>query len=139
MDEKNLNINISLPSNKDSLHLIEELLLDFRKSHSMSDENFNNLIVSVTEGINNAIIHGNKYSNDKSIGFQLNLNGNRISIIIMDQGEGFDSEEVSDPRLPENLLKGNGRGVFIIKNLMNETEFINTGNGTKLFMTLNID
>lgn len=118
----------------------------------LDDEAFHNLVIVITEGFNNAVKHGNKFDPTKQVQIginvkeksnnltskevtndvnqevnqEVNLKDYEIEIEIYDEGEGYEIDNVEDPRLPENLLKSGGRGVFLIK------EFSKTVTYTKL-------
>jgi len=81
--------------------------------------------VAIRECVINAIKHGNHHDLSKRVfvEFATLLNGvPQITIRVRDQGEGFDPETIADPLAPENLLKGSGRGIFLIRNFMDEVE-----------------
>ncbi len=104
-------------SNKDIVKIFEPVFQDFKSKTTIGDELFYKLMLVVTEGLNNALCHGNCYDENKFIGVKLEFDGEWISCKISDQGEGFDASAIADPRQPENLLKEGGRGVFLMKNL----------------------
>lgn len=135
MTASKINKKIVLPSEKTSITKIEPVLSEIKKEHNIPDENFYNIMIAVTEAVNNAIIHGNKQNPNKKVNFSIEANEQLINITIEDQGEGFNPNELEDCLKPENLLKDGGRGVFIIKELMDSVQIQNTGNGTKLKMT----
>jgi serine/threonine-protein kinase RsbW len=89
-------------------------------------------MISVTECISNAIIHGNQGNKDKLVHLELNMEGNQLNFIIEDEGEGFDLEVLQDPTAPENLEKPGGRGIFLIRHLSDEVKFENGGKKTVL-------
>jgi serine/threonine-protein kinase RsbW len=126
--------NLKLPSSKTSVRSLEPLLGEIRKKHKIEEDKFYNVMIAVTEAVNNAIIHGNKLCKDKEVLFNIQADSDKITITVQDEGEGFDPDLVDDCLVPENLMKDGGRGVFIIKELMDEVEFIDTGSGTKIQM-----
>lgn len=126
--------NIKLPSNKTSVRNLEPLLTEIRKKHNIEEEKFYNVMIAVTEAVNNAIIHGNKLCREKEVLFRIHADENKVTITVQDEGEGFDPESVDNCLIPENLLKDGGRGVFLIKELMDEVSFTDTGSGTKIQM-----
>ncbi|MCK4549623.1 MAG: ATP-binding protein [Candidatus Krumholzibacteria bacterium] len=82
-----------------------------------------NLPMVVDEALSNAIVHGNRSSEDLKVHVRIYISSSRIRIQIEDQGEGFIPEEVSDPTEQENIYKGSGRGIFMLKELMDSVEF----------------
>jgi serine/threonine-protein kinase RsbW len=129
-------IKKSLKSEKESLQIIEPLLFDLKKKFSISDERFYNMLIAITEALNNAILHGNKSDSSKNVIISIQIKNGLALINIIDEGEGFDLEGVPDPRDPENLLKTNGRGIFLIRSLMDDVDFKISKKGTKLTMSI---
>jgi serine/threonine-protein kinase RsbW len=81
------------------------------------------IILAVREGISNAIKHGNKLDESKKVKILLVYENKELHVSIEDQGEGFNPESVDNPLLPDNLLKSTGRGIFYIKNFMDEVKY----------------
>jgi serine/threonine-protein kinase RsbW len=81
------------------------------------------IILAVREGISNAIKHGNKQYENKKVNIRLVYENKELHVSIEDQGEGFNPESVDNPLLPDNLLKSTGRGIFYIKNFMDEVKY----------------
>ena len=80
----------------------------------------------------NAVLHGNEYDPAKQIAVSLENTGSSLVISIADQGEGLDPETLPDPLAPENLLRGTGRGIFLIRSFMDEVHFRQLHPGTEL-------
>ncbi|MDD5504354.1 MAG: ATP-binding protein [Candidatus Omnitrophica bacterium] len=80
------------------------------------------------EALINAIKYGNKFDKGKKVQVDFNHKDSKVSLTIEDNGDGFDIASVPDPTLDENILKGSGRGVFLIKYLMDELKFNKRGN-----------
>ena len=80
--------------------------------------------VAVRESVINAIKHGNREDEDKRVTVEFILTPvgapTRLTVRVVDQGEGFDPIEVADPLAPENLLKSSGRGIFFMRNFMDD-------------------
>jgi serine/threonine-protein kinase RsbW len=98
-------------------------------SNDIGDMNINestlfDIRLSLEEAIINAVKHGNKHDADLPIEVELNKKNDRVEIIVRDQGEGFDIEQCEDPTEEENLNKYSGRGVLIIKSLMDEVNYV---------------
>lgn len=123
-----------LNSEKSSISLVEPILEKLKKHLGIKDENFYNVMIAVTEGINNAINHGNKLNPRKKVNFVVQADKANIYIKISDEGDGFDPDSVANCLDPENLLKSSGRGVFIIRELMDELKITSGIEGTTLEM-----
>ena len=81
--------------------------------------------VAIRESVINAIKHGNRSDATKRVFVEFEtrtLGVPELSISVRDQGEGFEPEEVADPLAPENLLKSSGRGIFLIRNFMDDVQ-----------------
>ena len=80
--------------------------------------------VAIRESVINAIRHGNRNDESKHVFVEFHSpsagDESVLTIFVRDQGEGFDPEEVADPLAPENLLKSSGRGIFLIRNFMDD-------------------
>jgi serine/threonine-protein kinase RsbW len=68
------------------------------------------------------VVHGNRYNEHKKVRFSVTHNGERYTIRIADEGEGFDCNALPDPLAPENLMRTSGRGIFLIRSFMDEVE-----------------
>lgn len=97
-----------------------------------TDEEKDSLAIAVTEIVGNAIVHGNKRDKTKRVTIDFEYKDKTIAVIIQDEGEGFNVGEIANPLEPENLLKESGRGIFIVRALMDVVEFKNTGTGTQV-------
>lgn len=86
-----------------------------------------NIPLACDEAITNAIIHGNKRDAEKKVSVQIYVSHSRFRIRVRDQGEGFDVAAVADPREGENVMRSSGRGVFLMKNIMDLVEFKEDG------------
>lgn len=95
------------------------------------DERFH-VTMAVREAVVNAVLHGNEYDPDRKISVGLENTGKSLVFTIADQGQGFVPEDVPDPLAPENLLRGTGRGIFLIRSLMDEVHFRQLHPGTEL-------
>jgi len=130
MSEFYFSKKIKLKSEKGCVKKIEPLLFEVKDKLNIKDEKFYNMLIAVSEAVNNAIIHGNKCSVDKFVIVNIEVKNKEILIEVQDEGAGFNPDLIEDPRKPENLLKINGRGVFLIKELATSYKFIKTSKGT---------
>lgn len=114
---------VKLPSVPASISDVEHLIEKACADLNISEDLFGNILISVTEGANNAIVHGNGGDASRSVEVAVLSNESWICFKIKDQGAGFDPEAIPDPTAPENLLKENGRGVFLMKSLSDNLIF----------------
>jgi len=90
--------------------------------------------MAVREAAINAVLHGNEYDPARHIDVSMENTGKDLVIVIADQGEGFNPENLPDPLAEENILRGTGRGIFLIRSLMDEVHFRQLHPGTELTM-----
>ncbi len=98
-------------------------------------ENRDNVVIAATEAVTNAIIHGNKKDPGKTV--QITVEGlkDRIVIHVKDQGKGFCPRAIHDPLAPENIMRENGRGILILKSLMDDIVYNFSSKGTEVILT----
>lgn len=108
------------------------LLEAIRERCPMSDVQFFNLVVGVTEAVNNAIEHGNHYDPMRRVHYSLRCESDGVHCIVEDEGEGFHPDDLADPVRPENLLQEGGRGIFLIKALMRGFQAVKTERGMRI-------
>ena len=126
-------IKISIPSLIENITIIESFIDNAKEKFHINDDIYGNIMISVTECVSNAIIHGNNQDGKKAVKLELEFLENQIRFIVEDQGNGYDTTHLYDPTSPENLEKSGGRGVFIMKHLCDEIKFDN--NGSKVTLT----
>jgi len=102
-------------------------------------EKYNNILLAITEAVNNAIIHGNKNDINKTIDLEFILTDDFLKVIVTDEGEGFDLNKVPDPTLPENLLSEHGRGIFIMKHFVDEIKVEKSPQGSSLILKIKLN
>lgn len=128
-------IELRLETERNAMKKVEPYLYDLKQKLSVKDDVFYNLLIAVSEAVNNAVFHGNKLDKSKLINVKIEVENRHIEIIVTDEGEGFDIENVGDPREPENLLKSHGRGVFLINELSDKVSYKIENSGVTVFMT----
>jgi len=101
-------------------------LADFVVKHSQVERE--DIAFVLSEALTNAVIHGNRQSDDKRVHAQVHLGGGRVVLKVADEGEGFDYETVPNPTRKENLYRTSGRGIFFIRHFMDEVIFNDSGN-----------
>lgn len=79
--------------------------------------------MAVREAVTNAVLHGNKLDELKTVELQLTTASEAVEILVGDEGSGFKPEEVPDPTAAENILKTSGRGIFFMRNFMDTVDW----------------
>ncbi len=100
----------------------------------LEEEELFHVAMAVREAAVNAVLHGNEYDPAKQVAVSLENTGSALVITISDEGRGLIPETVQDPLAPENLLRGTGRGIFLIRSFMDEVHFRQLHPGTELTM-----
>ncbi|MFN5331636.1 MAG: ATP-binding protein [Bacteroidota bacterium] len=125
-------IKISIPSLIENIQVVESFIDNAKEEFEINDDIYGNIMISVTECISNAIVHGNESNAQKMVHLELNLHPGVLSFCIEDEGKGFDFTSLPDPTAPENLEKTSGRGIFLMRQLSDEVRFENGGKKTIL-------
>lgn len=118
---------IKIPSIKENVAVVESFIENAGEKIKIKESIYGNVLVSVTEAVNNAIVHGNKEDKEKKVKIKLKENKKSIRFVVEDEGNGFDHEKLPDPTSPKNIDKIKGRGIFLIKNLTDKAQFKNGG------------
>ena len=96
---------------------------DFVQNCGVGEEAAFGIDMAVREAITNAMVHGNKEDETKTVELTLNCLGGALEIEVKDQGEGFDPASVPDPTEPPNILKTSGRGIFLMRTFMDDVQW----------------
>ena len=123
---------ITIHSDISNISLVEKLIDELSQQYSFHSDVYGKLLLAVVEGVNNAIVHGNKMVSEKKVTISYEVESNRISFTIRDEGQGFNHTLLPDPTTPENIERTHGRGVFLMKHLTDELAFSDMGNEVKL-------
>lgn len=126
---------LSFESKPENIAIVERLIDEMCEQHSVIEEHYGDILIAMTEGVNNAIVHGNKLDINKSVSVEYEKRGKDLFFRISDEGAGFDYENLPDPTAPENLERPNGRGVFLMRNLADECLFEDNGRVIELVFT----
>jgi serine/threonine-protein kinase RsbW len=111
-----------LESTLASVDHAEEIAVGIAQRAGFDEDDLLKIGMAVRESVVNAVVHGNRYNANKKVRFSVVKSSERLTVRIADEGEGFEYEEVPDPLSPENLLRGSGRGIFLIRSFMDEFE-----------------
>ncbi len=120
--EKNILIKhfLEISSDKKNIKLVEDLMQRVNSKFGLPYEEYCKMMIAVTEVAMNAIVHGNKENTYKKVKIYVEHDENKMKIVIMDEGDGFDIQNLPDPTDKENLLDLHGRGVFIARAMVDE-------------------
>ena len=127
-----------LQSSLSSISRIEPYVNQIVSDFGINDEIYGNILIALTEAVNNAILHGNKEDKSKKVTINLVNNHQKKQLIfqISDDGSGFNHSQLPDPTAPENILKLGGRGVFLMRQLSDEVEFMDNGSTVQILFFL---
>ena len=114
---------ISIPSSLDYIATVDEFLEDWLRAKDIPEDIIADLAIAVTELVNNAIKHGNRKDVTKKVTVILNYSDGEARASVTDQGPGFNPDNIPSPVAEENLLKEIGRGIFIVRSLMDDVRF----------------
>lgn len=123
-------------SDPNEISKIEEFLEEVNRKAKLDDGSFYRLVVATTEAVNNAIVHGNKSNPKKKVCVNCDIVNSSIFVYVKDEGRGFDPDSLPNPTERDNILKPSGRGVFLMRSLMDEVRFHFTEEGTVVEMVL---
>jgi serine/threonine-protein kinase RsbW len=118
-----------LPSRIESVDAAATAADEFVKSVGLGDEFISAIDLAIRESVANAVKHGNKFDESKSVEVRLSHERGGFGITVRDHGTGFAVEKIPDPTNPENLLKVNGRGILFMRSFMDEVEWENADDG----------
>jgi serine/threonine-protein kinase RsbW len=122
-------------SKPENIAVVEKLIDKISADHGIVAEHYGNVLIAMTEGVNNAIVHGNKLDETKSVSVSCAIDEKSLVFRITDEGPGFDYDNLPDPTAPENIEKPHGRGVFLMRHLADECAFEDEGRIVELTFT----
>ena len=115
---------------------IEQFAERIRHHYQISTARYADVLISLTEAVNNAIIHGNNQDCEKLVSIASARTKSGLLITVSDEGKGFNHLKIPDPTCSENICSCGGRGVFLMKELCDKISFVNNGSTVKLFFTV---
>ena len=127
---------VKIPSIKENVSVVESFIENVGEKIRIEETIYGNVLVSVTEAVNNAIVHGNKEDKNKKVRLGIKQNKKSVRFIVEDEGMGFDYNTLPDPTNPKNLEKVKGRGIFLIKSLSDKTTFKQGGRVVEMLFKL---
>jgi serine/threonine-protein kinase RsbW len=131
-------MSFSLSSTMESVSELEAVADKLAEEAGLDEDTRFHVTMAVREAAVNAVLHGNDYDPSKQITVSAENTGTALVFKIADQGKGLDPETIPDPLAPENLLRGTGRGIFLIRSFMDEVHFRQLHPGTELTLVKNL-
>jgi serine/threonine-protein kinase RsbW len=125
-------LSFSLASTMESVDAVEAAAEKLALEAGLDEDERFRISMAVREAAVNAVLHGNEYDPAKRVDVSMENTGTALVIAIADQGKGLDPAKLPDPLAPENLLRGSGRGIFLIRSFMDEVHFRQLHPGTEL-------
>ncbi len=126
---------LSIPSDFGSINKVEVLIDDVCARLEVNEDYYGNVLIAVTEAVNNAIQHGNRQKEDLNVDLAVGDKQTDFCFSVKDYGDGFDFNNLPDPTAPENIEKEDGRGIFLMKSLSEEVEFSDGGRNVDIYFT----
>ncbi len=125
-------VELHLPSTLDSVAEIESTVESMAGRMGFDEDTASNIAMVTREAAINACKHGNKFAPEKQVNATVGRSAETLTICIGDMGEGLDPETLPDPLDPANLLRSSGRGVFLMRAIMDEVHFRQLQPGTQV-------
>lgn len=118
---------IDFPAQAENIALAERLIDEACTEHQVHESRYGNILIALTEAVNNAIHHGNAADPSRTVTLGYEAREGKLVFLVQDQGPGFDHDNLPDPTDPRNIEKPHGRGVFLMRALADEVAFADNG------------
>ncbi len=128
-------IELILESDRGEIRKFEAVLEEVNKKFNLAVEKFINFQIACSEALVNSIVHGNKEDRSKKVYARITFDERFLEVRLKDQGNGFDISKLPDPTSNENIMKESGRGIFIIRSLVDGFQCHSTSSGTEYILT----
>ena len=119
-------------SSLESVNQIEQKAEQYAQQAGFDEDTVPQITMAVREAAVNAVLHGNAYDVDKKVTVSFETSADGLTVKVSDQGPGMDPDKLPDPLAPENILRGSGRGIFLIRAFMDEVHFRQLNPGTEV-------
>jgi serine/threonine-protein kinase RsbW len=127
---------LTISSHPNNISELEAHLQQWANLYKVHPDRYADILISLTEAVNNAIIHGNKYDENKKVSIDYMEVGEGMTFCVTDEGIGFNPGNVPDPTCDDNIECCGGRGVYIMKALADHISFKNQGRSVEMYFTL---
>jgi len=130
---------LTLRSNPKQIGRVEDFLQKINRVVHLDEIELHKLMVSLTEAVNNAITHGNKLNESKRVMVRCELHPGWLVVTVLDEGRGFKLHSVRNPLKKRNLLRESGRGIFLMRTLMDKVEYEMGKSGVQVQLWLDLN
>lgn len=124
---------LKITSNPNNISEVEGYLQELMRELDINNNRYPDILISLTEAVNNAIIHGNKKDERKTVRIACKSNENGVAFRVSDEGCGFDHNAIPDPTSPEKIECCGGRGVLIMNALADELCYRDNGRTVEMY------
>jgi serine/threonine-protein kinase RsbW len=132
-------LQTTLDSVLESVDKAEEFVIQEAEKVGFDEDQQHQIGMAVRECTVNAVVHGNRYSKTKKVHLDIERSNGALTVIIGDEGDGFDLNSLPDPLAPENLLRQSGRGLLLIRTFMDDFDLHpRPGGGTEVRLVKNL-
>ncbi len=132
-------LDVTLDTRLESVDVAEHLVMRAAEEAGFSEDDVHKIGMAVREGVVNAYNYGNCQDCQKKIQLTVELGGGKMVVHVLDEGCGFDLEDVADPLAEENLLRTSGRGLFLMRAFMDDLAVLRRPRGgADLVMSKNL-
>ena len=119
-------------STLESVNQVEQKAEQYAQQAGFDEDTVPHITMAIREAAVNAVLHGNAYDVNKKITVSFETSSDGLSVKVSDEGPGMDPDALPDPLAPENILRGSGRGIFLIRAFMDEVHFRQLHPGTEI-------
>lgn len=123
---------LKLNSNPTNIQKLSKYVESIVQQHRIRPDAQGDILISLTEAVNNAIIHGNRKDENKFVEVTCTVREAHLSLKVKDEGKGFDYKNLPDPTSKERICECGGRGVFLMRQLSKSCKFHNKGNTVEM-------
>lgn len=127
-----------IPSDPYYLPEAEEFIIKIAQASNLAEIKYNSLALSFSEAASNCVVHGNRNDPNKKVKIKVVVDDDKMTVILKDEGNGFNIDKVPDPTKPENILKDSGRGIHIMKSFLDELSYRSTPEGTETILVIKL-